>query len=533
VTLRTRIAHALLFAITLALAFPFRAGELRFDLGAAAGWLALAPLAALLRDLGPRAAFKWAFFSSWLGFTLIVFWLYVVVTVHGGAPAIAGVAAVLVVSGVFAAHAGAAGALWVWLAPRAGRAAALVLPAAWLVMEHLRGFDFLGGFTWASLGYATHLDLPMLGLASLGGVHALSFVTALAGTLLGLGRWPAALAVVAVAHGIGFLALPSASDLAAPRDPPLRVAMVQGNIPQGEKWDPARAQRNFDVHLELSRAVAAERPDLILWPESALPGFLEAQPEFRDPLLALASEIDVPLVVGGIGLSRVPGERMPLLHNSLFVVTPSQGVVDRYDKTVLVPFGEYVPLRSLLGFLSAVASTLADLSDISPGAGARPLRGLSEFEPAQTPVGLICYEAVYPELVRAAVRGGAQLLMNLTNDAWYSRTSAPHQFLAIAALRSAENGLPMLRAANTGVSAVIDARGVVLRETPIFERLTLTAEIPPGRKKPTVYTRVGDWPIAASWLLLVGCAGFTLLRRSTLAPPGRPMRPVDRVEPLD
>ncbi len=311
-TFRTRIAHSLLFAATLALAFPFRAGELRFDLGAAAGWLALAPLAALLRDLGPRAAFKWTFFSSWLGFTLILFWLYVVVTVHGGAPAIAGVAAVLVVSGVFAVHAGAAGALWVWLAPRAGRAAALVLPAAWLVMEHLRGFDFLGGFTWASLGYSAHLDLPMLGLASIGGVHALSLATALAGTLLGLGRWPAALAVFAVAHGIGFLALPSASDLAAPRDPPLRVAMVQGNIPQGEKWDPARAQRNFGVHLELSRAVAVEKPDLILWPESALPGFLEAQPEFRDPLLALASELDVPLVVGGIGLSRVPGERMPL-----------------------------------------------------------------------------------------------------------------------------------------------------------------------------------------------------------------------------
>lgn len=512
-TTRSRVALALLFAVTLALAFPFRAGELRFDLGLAAGWLALAPLAALLRDLGPRAALKWTFLASWLAFTLILFWLYIVVTVHGGAPMIAGVGAVLVVSGVFAAHAGGAGLISAWLAARAGRAGALVLPAAWLVMEHLRGFDFLGGFTWASLGYSAHLDLPMLGLASLTGVHGLSFATALVGTLVGLGRWPTALVVFAASHLIGFVALPSAEDLAAPRDPPLRVTMVQGNIPQGEKWDPDRAQRNLAVHVELSRAAKSENPDLILWPESAVPGFIEAQREFRDPVLTLARELDVPLVVGAVGLTRVPGERMPLVHNSLFVVTPSGGVVDRYDKAVLVPFGEYVPLRSVLGFLDAVASGLADLADLTAGPATRPLRGLDDLEPAQTPVGLICYEAVYPEVVREAVRDGARILLNLTNDAWYSRSSAPHQFLAIVALRSAENGVPMLRAANTGVSAVIDARGVVLQETPIFERLTLTVEVPPGRKTPTFYTRVGDWPIAASWLLLLGCAANGLVRR--------------------
>jgi len=513
VSFRRRVALALLFALLLVLAFPFRAGELRFDLGLFAGWLAVAPLAALLRELSPRAAFQWTFFSSWLGFTGILFWLYVVVTVHGGAPAVAGVGAVLVVAGVFALHAAAAGALSAWLAPRVGRAGVLVLPAAWLVVEHLRGFDFLGGFQWASLGYAAHLDLPMLGLASLSGVYGLTFVLALVGTLLGVGRWPSALAAFAAAHALGWVALPSASDLEAPRAPPLRVAIVQGNIPQGEKWDPARAQQNLAVHIELSRVAVAERPDLILWPEAAIPGFIEVQAAFREPILALTRELDVPLVVGGVGLTRVSDAREALFHNSLFVVTPTAGVVDRYDKSVLVPFGEYVPLRALLGFLSAVAASLADLADLTAGPAVRPLHGLAAFEPGQTPVGLICYEAVYPDLVRAAVRAGARLLLNLTNDAWYGRSSAPHQFLAIAALRSAEHGLPMLRAANTGVSAVVDARGVVLQETPIFERLTFTVDVPPGRKTPTFYTRVGDWPIAASWLTLAGCAGAVLIRR--------------------
>ena len=509
------LALSLLFALALVLAFPFRVGELRFDLGLFVGWLVLAPLAALLQGLSPRAAFRWTFLASWPGFTGILFWLYVVVTVHGGAPVIAGVGALGVVSAVFAVHAGAAGALSAWLAPRAGRAGVLVLPAAWLVMEHMRGFDFLGGFQWASLGYAAHLDLPMLGLASLTGVYGLTFVTALAATLFGVGRWPSALAVIAAAHGIGFVAVPTASDLAAPRDPPLRATLVQGNIPQGEKWDPARAQQNLDVHLELSRAAMSEKPDVILWPESAVPGFIEAQPEFHDPILALSRELDVPLVVGGIGLTRVADERRALFHNSLFVVTPANGVVDRYDKTVLVPFGEYVPLRSVLGFLSAVATSLADLSDITAGPVARPLRGLAVLEPDQAPVGLICYEAVYPDVVRTAVRNGARLLLNLTNDAWYGRSSAPHQFLAIAAMRSAEHGLPMLRGANTGVSAVIDARGVVLQETPIFERLTLTVDIPPGRMTPTFYTRAGDWPIALSYGLLVALTGRSILRSRT------------------
>ncbi len=506
------LALALLYALTLALAFPFRGGELRFDLGLVAGWLALAPLAALLRGLGPRAAFTWTLPASWIGYTAVIFWLYVVVTVHGGAPPPAGIGAVAVVTGVFAVHAGAAAALSAWLAPHVGRAAVLVLPAAWLVMEHLRGFDFLGGFTWANLGYAGHLDLPLLGLASWVGVYGLSFVMALAGTLFGVGRWPSALAVVALSHALGWLALPSEADLAPPSDPPLRVTLVQGNIPQGEKWDPARTARNLEIHLELSRAAAAEgRTDLILWPESAVAAFLEAQPEYRDPVVALSRETGVPLVVGAIGFTRVPDSRRALFHNSLFVVTPAGGVVDRYDKAVLVPFGEYVPLASWLSFLSVIAKSLEDVAAITPGPEPRPLRGLESLEPGARPVGLICYEAVYPDVVRHAVRQGGRLLLNLTNDAWYGRSSAPHQFLAIVALRSAETGLPMLRAANTGDSAVIDARGVVLEETPIFEKVAHTVDVPRARATPTFYTRVGNWPLALSWLVLAGCA-LTALR---------------------
>jgi apolipoprotein N-acyltransferase len=219
----------------------------------------------------------------------------------------------------------------------------------------------------------------------------------------------------------------------------------------------------------------------------------------------------VPLLLGALGITVVPGQRMPELHNSALTVT-GEGIQDRHDKTVLVPFGEYVPLRALFGSLEAVAAGLADIGDLTPGARVRELSGLGKVG-EHAPAVLICYEVVYPGVVRRAVRDGARLLLNTTNDAWYGRSSAPHQFLAIAKLRSAEHGLPMLRDANTGVTALIDASGAVLEETPIFERRTLMVDVPPARAGATTYTRAGDWPLYASALLLAAVGGRAVVGR--------------------
>ena len=194
-------------------------------------------------------------------------------------------------------------------------------------------------------------------------------------------------------------------------------------------------------------------------------------------------------------------------------MSSSGDFVDRYDKTHLVPFGEYVPMRRVLGFLSGLATGLAQ-GDLTPGDRPRVLKGLPLRHATSA---LICYEVIYPGLVRQAVRDGARLLLNLTNDAWYGRTSAPHQFLAIAAMRSAEHGLPMLRAANTGVSGIIDANGVVVHETPIFEERALAAVVPPPRAGPTLYTRFGDWVVSMCWGLLIAIGGIRIVKRRELA----------------
>jgi apolipoprotein N-acyltransferase len=203
-------------------------------------------------------------------------------------------------------------------------------------------------------------------------------------------------------------------------------------------------------------------------------------------------------------------------------VDPQRGVIDRYDKTRLVPFGEYVPMRGLLGFLSGVATGLAGVADVTPGERPRALV-LGDAPGARAaPAALICYEVIYPVLVREAVRDGAGLLLNVTNDAWYGRTSAPHQFFAIAAMRSAEHGLPMLRVANTGVSGVVDAFGRPLEQTPIFERKTHVTTLPEGRGQPTLYTRLGDWIVWLSWAIVLGFGGVEIVRRAGRSEPRDP-----------
>ncbi|HXZ85515.1 MAG TPA: apolipoprotein N-acyltransferase [Myxococcota bacterium] len=517
---------ALAFAALFTLSFPFRAGDFRFDVGAVAGWLAFAPLWALVRGQPPRVAFRRAFVAAWLGYAGVIWWLYIVITIYGRAAPAGGVAGALGVAAYCALCGALAAGLAAALAPHAGRLALLLLPAAWIWGERARALESVAGFPWAFLGYAAHADAPLRGLASLCGVYGLGFALALAGVLLAERRFAAAAALALALHAAGWLALPG--KLAPVAHPPLRVAMVQGDVPEDLKWDPALTAAHFDAQLELSRAALERHPDLVTWSESGFPGVILAgdqdrlfpgladmEQRYREPLLALVRDSGVPLVVGAIGVTAVPGQREAQIHNSIFVLSPDGGddVVDRYDKTVLVPFGEYVPLRAVFGRLQAVASGLADLPDLTPGPRPRLLQGLSRLGPEHALAGLICYEVVYPSLVRRVVRDGARVLLNLTNDAWYGRSSAPHQFLAIAQLRSAEHGLPMLRDANTGVSALIDASGAVLEETPIFERRLLVVDATPARPGATLYTRLGDWPLWFGAALLAAVGGRAVVGR--------------------
>jgi apolipoprotein N-acyltransferase len=279
--------------------------------------------------------------------------------------------------------------------------------------------------------------------------------------------------------------------------------VLQGNIDQGVKWDRDWAEQTLQIYEDLSHRAAGRGAEAVLWPETAVPAPLFRDPGLRRRLATLARELKALLVVGGVGIDAEGDEIR--FFDSAFAFGPLGQLRDRYDKSHLVPFGEYVPMRPLLGrFLGTVASGIAS-SDVSAGPGPRSLELPRAAGRGSVTVGVpICYELLFPDLVRRFVQDGAAVLFAVTNDAWYGRTGAPYQFLAMTALRSAETRVWTARAANTGVSAIIDHRGRVRARTRIFERDLLVADVPlrPPPRGGSLYARYGDVFVLGCWMVL-------------------------------
>ena len=486
------------------LAFPQPLFGHVLDLGPLAGFAAPALLLCALRGLAPRAAAGVAFLACWLAHAAVLHWIYVVTVVYGHAPPFIGVVAPLTLA-LYPALCGAAfGALWAVWRP-AGIAAPFAAAALWTALyDHARTF-VLTGFPWALLGYAQHANPGLRPLAAFAGVHGLSFVCALGGAGLAAvaaGQRRAAGAAwigVALAHAAGLTA-GALHDPAAGAS--VRIAVLQGNIDQGVKWSEAWEERTLQIYEQLTRDAARQGAQLIVWPETAVPGAIEADAPVAARVRSLARETGAWLVVGSVGLDWQGGPRPSAFYDSAFVLDSEGEFRERYDKSHLVPFGEYVPLRDLLGFfLRSVARGIAP-DDVTAGAGPRSLRVASDGG-AGFPIGVaVCYELIFPDLVRRFAADGAELLLGITNDAWYGRTGAPYQFLAITALRSAETGLWTARAANTGVSAFIDGAGRVRQQTPIFEPGLLVADVPrhTSPRSASFYVRFGDVFAWACWL---------------------------------
>jgi apolipoprotein N-acyltransferase len=517
---------------------PFLGGAV-LDLGVVLSFLAPACLVLGLDGLRVRPAATSAFLWTVLAHGFVLHFIYVVTVVYGHAPAVIGVVAPFALATYAGAVAAPFGAVWVWFRDR-GLANAWTAALLWTVLDHLRGVA-LTGWPWATMGYAQHLNPALLGLAQWTGVYGLSFAVVLGGVgiaeavaSLRAARRPsphtvAAIGFVVFLHGFGWATRiqPGIDDDML--DQSVRIAVIQGNIDQGVKWNAAWIERTVATYEDLSRKAAAEGAELIVWPETALPGAVETDPSLMARIEALARETGATFVVGSVGVDLDAMGRVDRFYDSAFFVEPGQGFLpDRYDKTHLVPFGEYVPLRDLLGsLLGAVASGMAR-GDVTPGAAPRAV----DLTLAATPDGgrrllraavPICYELLFPHLVRRFVVDGGGILLSITNDAWYGRTGAPYHFLAITALRSAETGTYGMRAANTGVSAVIDSGGRVRERTPIFEEAYLVADVPVrrpmGASGGTFYVRHGDVFVILCWLGLSAAMLLGVWRRWSPARP--------------
>ncbi|WP_076533552.1 apolipoprotein N-acyltransferase [Roseovarius nanhaiticus] len=376
------------------------------------------------------------------------------------------------------------------------RGAALVWIASLTLCEALRGW-LLTGFPWAQPGHAL-IDTAMLGWSAVGG--ALPLTALVLGAAVALWHVARGRRLMGAAALAGFAALYAVAPMldrapAPAADAPI-IRIVQPNVPQEQKWDPAYMGFHYDRQMDLTAAPGT--PDLIVWPETALPVLLNRAEETLRDIAAAAR--GVPMV---LGVQRADGARY---YNSMILTDGAGRQTALYDKHHLVPFGEYMPLGDLAARfgLRGLAQQYGNGYSAGPGPQMMDLGALGRAVP------LICYEGVFARDV-AGAPGRADMLLLLTNDAWFGEVSGPYQHLAQARLRSAEQGLPMIRAANTGVSAMIDAAGQITAQISLGEAGYIDAALPPPAP-PTPYARTGDWP-ALLLLALMAIVPAALQRR--------------------
>ena len=503
-TIEIRVPLLVAFAVLGALAFPSTDWFLL-------AWVWLTPALACALNRTPRQALGDGWLIGTVFFLVQLRWLDHTLRSYSQIPwpltwlPVLALAAYcgLYVAGVCAAVA--------WLRAGWGTGWALAAaPVLWVAGELVRG-RLMGGFPWGLLGYSQHAQLPIIQIAELTGVYGVSFlvvaINAALVAVLDLG-WRAlagsgvAVMLLSGSVSFGLLALEAETSRTATATH-VRVAVVQPSIEQSVKWDARHRLDSLTVLERLTRDAARSRPAVILWPETAAPVLLRGDAAFLARLTSLAAELSTPLLVGSVDQTDAAS---PQLLNSAFFITP-QGIRAKYDKIHLVPFGEYVPLDRLLGFVRGWATFVSDFASgtvrtIFPLPGA--------------PLGLvICYEVIFPELFREFVAAGAGFMTNLTNDAWFGTTSGPWQHLSMLPLRAVENRTAIARAANTGVSALVEPTGRIIQVLPLEAAGFLEGQLP-IRRRTTVYTRVGDW---FAYTCLALSAGLLGLRAATVRSP--------------
>ncbi len=437
-----------------------------------------------------------------LYFAGTLYWIPHTLTTYGDQAGPVAVVVTILLIAYLALFPGAFAATLVVLRRAFGIRALLIAPAVWVTSELGRMY-FLSGFPWELLGYSQTHVLPVAQLASLAGVHGVSaFVVlvnaaaVLAVRLDGVGRRHIVLGTVTcvalvVAWGSWRI---QQSDLNRAGEP-VRVALLQGNVPQDQKRDLGMDGRIVQRYLAMTRDAAARGARVIIWPESAVPFYFEGHTAGRELIRGVAKETGAYLLFGGEQFESGAPARF---YNAAFLVTPAGETGPVYRKIHLVPFGEYVPARRLLFFASPLVEVV---SSFSPGREAVVLP-IGEHSASTA----ICYEVIYPGLIDRFVDAGSELITTITNDAWFGDSSAPAQHFQQAAMRAIEQGRFLVRAANTGISGVVDPLGRVTARSRLFEQASIVADVRwiAGR---TVYGRVGDvfaWACVA--LTLVGLA---------------------------
>lgn len=505
----TDYSLAVTSGVLLALSFP-KFGQPAF------AWIALAPLLLALtgwhgrpgRIPGqpPLRAFLLGLTTGVVYFVGTIYWTGTVIKTFGEVPTVLAYGAMLLLALYLALFPALAAIIEARLLTRGGVGALWFAPAAWVAMEFCRGWAF-GGFPWVPLGNSQVTVLPVAQFASLFGVYGLSLLVAFVNAAIvyalvthGRARVTAVVTAAAVLVGIGAWGTWRIANGSLAREgSPIRVGLVQGNIEQKLKWDPREARRIFTTYIAMTRDVVKRGAQYVIWPESSTPFMFEEDPGGQAALRALAREVQVPILFGS---DQMVHGANPTLYNAAFLLAPDGHTVAVYRKIHLVPFGEFIPLQQYVKFVSPLVDSLLDFS-AGDSVVMLPVNG-------HLTSTAICYEVVYPSLIDTAVHRGSELLSTITNDAWYGHSSAPFQHWEMASMRAIEQGRYLVRAANTGISGIVDPYGRVVERSAIFEQVGLVGEVRFLTSR-TVYSLIGD-AIAYAAIVLTAAALVTVGR---------------------
>jgi apolipoprotein N-acyltransferase len=455
-------------------------------------------------------AFSLGLVTGAVYFAGTLYWLVGTMTTFGGL----GTASAVFSAGMLIAYLSLYPAAFAVIQARLVRAmgtrALLFGPAIWVATEMGRTY-VLEGFPWELLGYSQATVLPIAQIASLAGVYGLSALVALVSAATAYAtvahrdprRWQACAVVAAIVLGAGVWGtLRIRTHALTSAGTGIRIAVLQGNILQDQKWDPAMRDAIMQRYIDMTREAIGRKAQFILWPESATPLPYEQDLARGEMIRRLAREAHVTLLIGSDQVEPVPPALTATpsparLYNAAYLIKPDGTTAAVYRKIHLVPFGEYVPFSRLLFF---VGSLVEAVSDFTPGT-----------EPTLLPVAghmtstAICYEVIYSGLMRSFVMEGSELLTTITNDAWYGWSSAAYQHWEQASLRAIEEGRYLARAANTGLSGFVDPYGRVLQRSNMFQSAVMAEDVRflTGR---TIYSRIGDvvgWISVAMTLALL------------------------------
>ena len=446
-----RIVLLVLSAILLILSFP------NFNLEFLA-WIAMVPLFFAVEGQKPFKAFLSSYLTGFLFFLGTVYWL-IHVTLPG----------MIVVVSYLALYFGFFGLI---TASRTSNKDFLIFaPAAWVALELARA-HFLTGFGWALLGHSQSYTPVIIQIADITGAYGVSFLVVLvnAAIFLAIKNFKTKdLAVVYIMIASFFVFISLSYGIYRLNNiftgNKLRVAIIQGNIPQARKWSPNYREEILNKYEALTNEAAEKKVDLIIWPETSVPGFLETEHDLLERVEALAVKTDTPVLVGA---PREDAGSKDAYYNSAILFSKKGVILGRYDKIHLVPFGEYVPFRRLLSFVENFAPS--PIGDFAAGKDYTILKFFIERNARESGYalrmlknvrfsGLICFEDIFPGLAREFVKRGALFLVNMTNDAWFSNTAAPYQHAQASVFRAVENRVNVVRATNTGLSCFIDQKG--------------------------------------------------------------------------